>query len=460
MLVHYLAPTVYGEVADASVLVLSANQFSTLGVGMYVVTKRNEARAAIFHATLLHFLLGALALAFAILLRQPLGRYMHAPDMGPFVIGLVASVLIDRVSFVPERLLVRDLRFRAVGLGRTVGELSYTLVSVGAAVGGLGGMSIVWGNIARSLLRAVWMIGANHRRDWFEWGPIDFKRFSEIARYGLPVALTGIATFAARRWDNGLMSHYFGVGMGGLYTLAYNLADIPAVQVGEQLTDVMLSAFVHWDRGQRSEALRRSLPLIALVMFPLGVGLGVVAPTLARVGVNDRWIAVGPMLACLSALSITRPIAGALGAHLAAAGRNLTILIVEASTAIGVILGIAASWHFGALTACVAVGVVFALRAFALAAALARLEAVPLGQLLGGLAAPLCACLPMVAAILLWRNFFPAVAPRFELGIELALGAVLYPLSALLIAGPSTRDLIALGRQAIAKRAASKDQPL
>ena len=59
LIVRYPDPDDYGVVSAASVLVATANQFTTLGIGIYLIAHRDAGREAAFHATFLHLALGA-----------------------------------------------------------------------------------------------------------------------------------------------------------------------------------------------------------------------------------------------------------------------------------------------------------------------------------------------------------------------------------------------------------------
>src|SRR6185503_11117155 len=104
----------------------------------------------------------------------------------------------------------------------------------------------------------------------------------------------------------------------GMYNLAYNLADVPAIQVGEQIGDVLLPSFARMDVARRPAALVRSMMLLSLVVFPLAVGLGAVAPTLVATIFDARWRPLAPMLVLLSALSVARPLGWAVASYLQA----------------------------------------------------------------------------------------------------------------------------------------------
>ena len=96
-----------------------------------------------------------------------------------------------------------------------------------------------------------------------------------MLRFGVPLGVQGIAHNASRYWDNLAVSHFFGPDATGAYNMAYNLADIPAIQVGEQIALVLLPSMAELPprapRPRRSNARRA---LLSLIIFPLAVGLG------------------------------------------------------------------------------------------------------------------------------------------------------------------------------------------
>ncbi|HJZ86471.1 MAG TPA: oligosaccharide flippase family protein [Polyangia bacterium] len=455
VLVRYLRPDEYGEVSAASVLVLTASQFSTLGVGQYVIANPKAPRPVVFHATLIHITLGLVALAAVVALRGPLGPVFDAPTMGRYVPGLALAVLMDRVSFMPERLLVRDMRFQVVAIARSLGEVAYTVASVGLAMAGWGGMSIVIGNLARSLVRALIEVGAVEWREWAAPSPIRAGTLRELAVFGIIIAVAAVAGFASRRWDNLLVSRFFGPAVLGAYNLAYNLADVPATQVGEQVTDVLLSSFAQMEMQQRRRALLRSIALLGLIMFPLAAGLGAVAPTLVHTFFDRKWAQVAPMLAFLSVLSVPRPIGAALGAYLLTVNRPRLVMWLECLQLALIMAALASIGRVGPLWACGAVGATFIVRALAGMWALRAAEGIPVRSLLTPLLAPLCACVPMVAAVLALPYGLRSLGitrPAAVLVTQVGVGALVYVGSALVIARAAARELIELARHALAAR--------
>jgi len=134
----------------------------------------------------------------------------------------------------------------------------------------------------RSVVRLAAMAGSVPPSDWLSRTALSAKTLGDMLRFGLPMSIGVGAGFASRRVDNAIVSSLFGPDVVGAYNLAYNVADAPAVQVGEQIGDVLLPSFSAMSPEERRAALVRSTALLTLVTFPLSVGLGAVAPSLVR----------------------------------------------------------------------------------------------------------------------------------------------------------------------------------
>ncbi len=446
VVVRFVSPDDYGSVTMAAVLVMTANQLSTVGLGQYIVSHNAACRRTAFHATVIHVSLGVLAMLAVVVVGNRFGWLLDAPALGRFLPGLALAGLVDRVSFVPERVLVRDLRFAAAGAGRTAGELVYSGTCVALAALGLGPSAVVVGNLARSLVRAAAFVACVDRRDWLQPCRITFRRTREMLRFGIPVALGSLCSFASRRWDNLLVSALFGPGPAGMYNLAYNLADVPAIHVGEQIGDVLLPSFARMEATRRPAALTRSLALLSVVVFPLAVGLGVEAPTLVAALFTARWRPIGPMLVVLSGLSVARPIGWTIASYLQARHLPSPLLALEALKLLVLLLSIITLGARSPLWTCACVGLAFGAHAIASLVFVKRLDGVALAPLLASLARVLASCIPMVVAVLLLRavlGYSLHLPSVLRLLLETLLGAVVYPPSALLFAPSPARDLLA-----------------
>ena len=108
--------------SDAFIVVLTAHQISTLGATQYLVANPGAGRDVTWNVLVFQTILGVIFFGGVVLLRNRFGAVLHAPTMGQYVPGTAVALFCERLGMVPERLLARQLKFRTIGIGRTVGE--------------------------------------------------------------------------------------------------------------------------------------------------------------------------------------------------------------------------------------------------------------------------------------------------------------------------------------------------
>jgi lipopolysaccharide exporter len=455
VLSYFINPDVQGAVSAASIVTLTAGQLTELGLAQYVVAHPKAGADTIFPIFVVHFSLGALGLLLVWLLREPLGHALGAPTMGQYVPGFVLCFLIARVGAVPLRLLIRDLKFRRLGLSRPLAEVTFTVSTIALAMMGKGGMALVYGNIARAVVVAVVIVTAVDPRLFLTPSPITIEKMKPVFRYGVPLSIGGLAQFASRNWDNLAISRLFGDRVLGLYQKAYGFADIPATQVGEQIGDVLLPAFAHMQEEERQRELVRATGFLSLIVFPLAIGLGAVAKTLIAAWLPPVWRDTGPMLLVLSSLSVARPIGWTVSSYLQAANRPRAAMWLGLGQVVFLMGCIFTVGRLGPLWACVAVGLAFGLHSLASLWTVATYDGIPMRRFLARCVPPLLACIPLLVAVgavhwglarLGWET--SKIAPL----IEVVAGALGYLAGAFTVARSMTHELISVIRDARRRR--------
>ena len=449
LLTHLIAPEVIGEVSVATVLVLSANQLSSAGFGQFVVANPNLTPPRVFQVAVLHLGFGLAGIITVVLLANPLEPLFDSPNMAAYVPGLAASVLLNRMSIIPERVLIREMKFAWASLARTAAELTYVATAIGFAWGGWGGEAIVFGNVTRSLVRTVLIMWASDRSQWLVPSRFERELVRDVFAFGTPLWVASSASFFAGKWDNLVFSAIFGPHQLGLYTYGYNLADIPTSHVGEHIGDVLLPSFTRMDQAGQRRALVRSSALLGLIVFPLAVGLGAVADTLVGALFNQEWQGVAPYIAILAALSVARPVGWIIFSYLQARHRTRSAMVLELGKLAAILGSVALLALLGPYWAAAGVGIGFALHALASMWLIEQSDEVPMKQMLAGMARPLVACAPMVGAVMAVRHGLGLADhhPLIALILELVVGGVTYVVSALLLAREVSADFLGLLRK-------------
>lgn len=458
ILTRFLAPEVQGEVNLAYVFVNTAGFATALGVGQYIAAHPEEGRETAFHGTIMVLAAGLLACLVCLTTGQSVSEWLKAPGMAQYIPGLVLSHYLERLGWMPRYILVRDLRFRVVGLRVAVGELAFASSSVMFAYLGWGGFAIVGGNLVRAVLGLLVLLVVTNWRDYLLPCRLALATASKVLRYGIPITIGNLFHVGAASWDNSFMGWKFGEATVGVYNQAYRIAELPATNVGEQINDVLVPTFARIDdKDQRRRGFFRAASLMALLVFPMALGLGALAPTMVEVLYPASYAGVEPFLIILATLSISRSIGVLAAGFLQVVKRTGVFMLIDAFLVVTV-LGL--MWFFsrwGANWSAVGVGIAFTCSVLLTIRAL-RPEGITIRAVLVAVLPPLLACVPMVAAVVGMRHLLLdlAVPGVVRMLAELATGAVVYVGSALLIAPKISRDFINLGMGVVRRRKARK----
>jgi len=454
VMTRFLATEVIGEISDATILCMTANWLTIWGFGQYTVVKGRGADAAevTWHATFFYIVLGLISIGGVALLGGRIAPLLDAPHAAVYVPGMALSVFIRRLGAMPERILTQQMNFRPSGMALALGEVVFTATALPLAIAGWGGWSIVVANLVKQSVAVLILIRAAGIRSWATPTKLSWARTVDMLKFGVPLGIQGIAHNASRYWDNLAISHFFGPSATGAYNMAYNLADIPAIQVGEQIALVLLPSMAELPPERRGPALERSTALLSIIIFPLAVGLGLIAyPLIAAILPADNWQEVAPLLVVLACLSVFRPITWVLSAYMEAESKTNKLMWLEIAKVGLLIGGIAALAPLGLHTAACAVGIAFGVTAIAGVGLVVREGPRP-GKLLIGFLQPLLACGLMGCAVWLAGKGLAAAGvdrPMVYVVVEIVAGAITYVVAAFAVARETAVDLIQLLKKAL-----------
>jgi lipopolysaccharide exporter len=226
-------------------------------------------------------------------------------------------------------------------------------------------------------------------------------------------------------------------GAVGIYGLGGEIASLPSTEIVAPLCRALFSGFVAGRRegNDGSNTLLRVVSLLALITFPLCLGLSLVAYPVVKIGFGAEWLGVVPLVQVLgvsSMISLFSSIGEALfSAH---AWLRTIIWMTAAVTALRLVLLLLLIPHYGLLGGAVAAAAIGIFQeAIYLGTVIRRLK-IGIWAILSGLIRP-AAAVGIMAAVLAWAGlgWTNGDGSNTELGINLAvavgLGAVLYTVS-------------------------------
>jgi lipopolysaccharide exporter len=452
VLTRFIAPHEYGAVLTASIAVMTASVLTSFAFGQHMIAKKSPPGVA-FQALVVHVTIGLGAMIFVYSVRWPLGEWLETPEMGTYVLGYAIATLLDRARYIPERLLMRNLNFRKIATINATGEVIFTIVALSLAQR-WGAKAIEFGAVVRSVVQFILYFRAAPRAEW--WAPtrLRYVDIVDLFSYGLPIMIAGVSDRAATRWDNLIMSRLFDPAVMGRYNLAYSLAEMPVINIAEQIGEVLMPSFSLMEPDQRQRAVVRSATLLQVVVAPLGVGLGAVASTIVPTLFNKEWAPMAPMLAILSIMTVFRPMTWAAIAYLQAVQQTRLVMYSSFFRAVFVLSFVALGGYLGnPQWACVGGTIGYALHSIVTIVVAGWVCKFSIRDYLIGVARPLLPCIPLFFGVIGLQHLMSGHVPNVvSLLIQVLSGAVIYVISAFVLVRPAARDLLRLGREAISRR--------
>ncbi|MES2177448.1 MAG: lipopolysaccharide biosynthesis protein [Gemmatimonadota bacterium] len=440
-----LSPDDYGLVAMGSVYVAFVQIVNEFGLGTAIVNKRSLSEDQIAQIYGLSMLFGCAAFALSAALAYPLALFNRTPAVQLIVMALSVNFFITSFRSVPMALLARDFEFRRSAINEGLGAIVQTVGLVLLAYLGFRHWALVAGFLLANLTTsALACVQRPHRMAWPRMPDI-----REAVVFGSHQMGSRIGWYLYTYADFFVIGRVLGQGAVGSYSWGWSFASVPVEKVTSLVGKVAPPIFsaVQDDFPSLRRYLSRLAGGVALLSFPAGVGLALVAGDFVPVVLGHKW------------LNATRPLQ-----ILAffAAFRALVPTIVQAGTAVGLVRSVMRNQimcaivlpvafligtHWGTPGVATAWIIVYPLLTLPLFFAVFRRIEMRVGEYASALWPAMSSTLVMVPVVLLVQmELDPATRGFVRLVVEVLAGMIAYAAALFLLHRSEVRSMVQVVR--------------
>jgi O-antigen/teichoic acid export membrane protein len=440
-----LVPSDYGIVGMAAIYINLLTLFSEFGIGTAVVTLQDLTEDQVSQLNMLSLLLGLLGFLISGAAAIPLGKFFHAPNLPVVVIVLSGGFVVSGLRTVPYSLLQKELRFKLLAVIEGLQGVVQAVVTLTFALLGFGYWALVLGlfsfSVTPTVLTLLW------RRQSFALPRLSSVR--KVLVYSRHILIGRLCWASYTNSDFIIAGRILGVAPLGAYTLAWTLALAPLDKLTTLVNRVTPSVFAKIQTD--SEALRRYLRNItggiALIVFPVTIGMALVAPEFIPFVLGFKWCAaVVPLqLLALHALIssnviLLSPLLNVIGEErLVMRNSVASLIILPISFYIGShwgTVGIAAGWL-----------VIYPFVQLPLFSCIFRRINLSRSEYLGALWPALSGCAVMAISLQTWKSVSSEQWPLYvRLVSEIFVGIVAYGLVLILLHRNYLRAILQFAR--------------
>jgi polysaccharide transporter, PST family len=431
-----LEPADYGLVGLATAYLGIVTLLSEFGIGTTVVALRDLDDDALAQMNTVSLLFGVASFAVSCAMAPLLAWFFKQPQLTAVVVAMSGIFVITGLRVVPQAVLQRDMRFRDLALNEGMQSLVLSTGSVAFALLGFRYWTLVLSAVLGAAITTVLALRlVRLPLTWPRWRELGFAlRFSRHTIVGR------LAWYLYQNADFFVAGRALGKDALGAYTFGWNLASTPLERITSLVSRVTPSILSAVQRD--AAALRRYLltvtEAIALIAFPLTLGLGLVAPDIVPLALGPKWHSMIAPLQLLSIAAAIRAITPILPQVLTVTGHNRTTMLVNLWGAIVMPVAFAIGSRWGTIGIAAAWLVAYPVAVVVpMAAATLRQVQLPAVAYLRALLPAATAAACMTAAVLGARQLHGAAAPRLvDLLVDVAVGGLAYAGALLLFHRP------------------------
>ncbi len=321
VLMRLVGPDGYGLLGMVFPLLNLLRLFTTLGLNVATVQRAELAPAEISAMFWWNMALGAAASLVAAAAAPGLALFYGNAAVTPVALAMAFTPLLMALGAQHQALLERQLKIGAVARLRLAAQVIGSAASILAAVtAGLGAGALVIGQYVELLALAALAWAAE---PWRPGRPRLARESWGLLRFGGQYTLSQLVFFVAGNLDKVLVGLWFGERALGWYSQAFQIAQKPVFLVTTPVSSVMLPALARavGDRAAHAALVGSFFRLAAVLLWPCGVGLLLVAPEAMLALGGQEWAPAGGLLRALGLTLLMQGFVNLCGSIFAAAGR-------------------------------------------------------------------------------------------------------------------------------------------
>lgn len=291
----------FGIVAIATVLIAFFSMFSDMGIAPAIIQKKDLTDDDLNNIFSFSIWSGLLLTALFFFGAWPIAKYYDSPVLVSICRLLSINLFFASANLVPNALLLRNKRFKFIGLRTFIIQIVCGIAAIASAYMGAGLYSIIVTPILTSIILFFINYSQYRLKFRFTLGLVSIRKIFSYSMYQLGFNLFN---YFSRNLDNLLMGKHMSMTDLGYYEKSYKMMMYPLQLIPNIVSPVMHPIFseLQDDYKKLSASFMGVIKILAFIGFPLSALLFFGAKELILLLFGNQW---GPSVPPFMILSLT-----------------------------------------------------------------------------------------------------------------------------------------------------------
>lgn len=295
ILARILMPNDYGTVALLLIFIDIANVFVTNGLGEALVQGEHVEKKD-FSTILYCGLFFALIIYAVLFAMSPLIAVFYGNDELIWMLRILAlKIPISAFNSIQQAYIQRNMLFRKFFLATLSGTILSGIVGIIMAYQGYGPWALIAQYLINSLVDTIVLFFSIDCRPTLEFS---WESARKYINYGWKLTAGALINTVYEELRSLIIGKKYSSSDLAFYNKGAQFPRLIVTNLNAALNSVLFPAFVkknHLGEGVK-EILRKSIRVNAYLIFPIMMGMGVIAETLMTLLLTDKWLECVPYL--------------------------------------------------------------------------------------------------------------------------------------------------------------------
>ena len=298
LIARQLSPSDYGLVAMLNIFLAVAQLFVDSGFVEALIRKQN--RTETDFSTTFWFNVGIAFLIYAILyVVSPLvAHFYNEPRLEKILIWVSLVFVINSFRVVQQAKLHIVLDFRRQAWISLISVFISGAVGLWMAGNGYGVWTLVWQMLLNNFLNVIllWISSG-----WMPSLVFSYDSFRSLFSFGSKLLITRTLHTLYTNGSYLLVGKFYSPVLTGLYSQSVQMTSFLPLSVNDVVARVAypIECELQYDDDALQRTFYRFLRLNAFIVFPLMIGLAVLAEPVVRLLLTDKWLDAVPLMQIL-----------------------------------------------------------------------------------------------------------------------------------------------------------------
>lgn len=346
VLARLLLPEQFGLIGMLTIFMAVAQSFLDSGFGAALIQKRNATQTDKCSIFYFNIVVGLAAAGLLCMVAPWIAAFYNQPVLTPLTRALSLTIVINSFGLIQNTILTRQINFKTLTKVSLFASVLSGIIGISMAASGFGVWSLVIQQTSSTFFRTVLL--------WFfnTWRPalaFSINSLREMFGFGSRVLASGLLNTIFDNIYLLVIGKLFLATELGFFTRAKQFGEFPSLQLTWMVGRVTFPVFstIQDDLTRLKRGLKKALTTLALVNFPMMLGIVVIARPLVLALLTEKWTPCIPYLRLLCIVGLLFPLNWFNMNVLFAMGRSDLCLRLEIIKKVLIVINIAVTWRWG-----------------------------------------------------------------------------------------------------------------